>query len=76
SLDRKIVIAIALLLLVSVLVPVLNLMTGPTNPLHVPTYIMSLFGKYLTYALLALAMTILRSSDRRRKAVIMLPPPF
>ncbi|MGO6903199.1 urea ABC transporter permease subunit UrtC, partial [Rhizobium ruizarguesonis] len=58
SLDRKIVIAIALLLLVAVLVPVLNLMTGPTNPLHVPTYIMSLFGKYLTYALLALALDL------------------
>ncbi|NKM88359.1 urea ABC transporter permease subunit UrtC [Rhizobium laguerreae] len=58
SLDRKIVIAIALLLLVAVLVPVLNLMTGPSNPLHVPTYIMSLFGKYLTYALLALALDL------------------
>ncbi|WP_439872200.1 urea ABC transporter permease subunit UrtC [Rhizobium leguminosarum] len=58
SLDRKIVIAIALLLLVAVLVPVLNLMTGPTNPLHVPTYIMSMLGKYLAYALLALALDL------------------
>ncbi len=28
------------------------------NPLHVPTYIMALFGKYLTYALLALALDL------------------
>jgi urea transport system permease protein len=58
SLDRKIVIAIAALLAVAILVPVLNLTTGPANPLHVPTYIMSLFGKYLTYALLALALDL------------------
>ena len=58
SLDRKISIAIAILLLVAVLVPVLNLLTGPENPLHIPTYIMALFGKYLTYALLALALDL------------------
>ena len=58
SLDRKISIAIAILLMVAVLVPVLNLMTGPENPLHIPTYIMALFGKYLTYALLALALDL------------------
>ena len=58
SLDRRISIAIALLLAVAILVPVLNLATGPTNPLHIPTYIMALFGKYLTYALLALALDL------------------
>lgn len=58
SLDRKIVVALVLLLAIAVLVPVLNLMTAPTHPLHVPTYIMSLFGKYLTYALLALALDL------------------
>jgi urea transport system permease protein len=58
SLDRKIVVALVLLLAIAVLVPVLNLMTPPSNPLHVPTYIMSLFGKYLTYALLALALDL------------------
>ncbi|KQV10799.1 urea ABC transporter permease subunit UrtC [Rhizobium sp. Root1203] len=58
SLDRKIVVALILLLAIAVLVPVLNLMTAPSNPLHVPTYIMSLFGKYLTYALLALALDL------------------
>jgi urea transport system permease protein len=58
SLDRKIVIGIALLLALAVLVPALNLLTAPTSALHIPTYIMSLFGKYLTYALLALALDL------------------
>jgi urea transport system permease protein len=58
SLDRKIIVALVLLLAIAVLVPVLNLMTPATSPLHIPTYIMSLFGKYLTYALLALALDL------------------
>lgn len=58
ALDRKIVIAIFILLGLAVLVPALNLLTGPDNPLHIPTYIMSLFGKYLTYAMLALALDL------------------
>jgi len=58
SLDRKIVIGIALLIALAILVPALNLLTAPTSALHIPTYIMSLFGKYLTYALLALALDL------------------
>ncbi len=58
SLDRKIIVALFILLVLAVLVPVLNLMTPATSPLHIPTYIMSLFGKYLTYALLALALDL------------------
>jgi urea transport system permease protein len=58
SLDRKIVIAIILLLALAILVPAANLLTAPDSALHVPTYIMSLFGKYLTYALLALALDL------------------
>jgi urea transport system permease protein len=58
SLDRRIVIAVVILLALALLVPVLNLFTSPDNPLHVPTYIMSLFGKYLTYAMLALALDL------------------
>lgn len=58
SLDRKIIVALVILLALAVLVPVLNLMTPETSPLHIPTYIMSLFGKYLTYALLALALDL------------------
>ena len=58
SLDRRISIAIAILLAVAVLVPLSNLLLPETSPLHVPTYLMSLFGKYLTYALLALALDL------------------
>ncbi|AYG67061.1 urea ABC transporter permease subunit UrtC [Rhizobium sp. CCGE531] len=58
SLDRRISIAIAILLAVAVLVPLANLALPETSPLHVPTYLMSLFGKYLTYALLALALDL------------------
>lgn len=58
SLDRKIIVALIILLALAVLVPVLNLMTPATSPVHIPTYIMSLFGKYLTYALLALALDL------------------
>ena len=41
-----------------VMVPVLNLMVPETNFFHISTFTMSLWGKYLTYALLALAVDI------------------
>jgi urea transport system permease protein len=58
SLDRRISIAISILLAVAVLVPLSNLALPETSALHVPTYLMSLLGKYLTYALLALALDL------------------
>jgi urea transport system permease protein len=58
SLDRKIIVAIAVLLALAVLVPASNLLTSPQSALHIPTYVVSLFGKYLTYALLALALDL------------------
>ncbi|WP_047456664.1 urea ABC transporter permease subunit UrtC [Rhizobium rhizogenes] len=58
SLDRRISIAIAILIAVAFLVPLSNLLLPETSALHVPTYLMSLFGKYLTYALLALALDL------------------
>ena len=36
----------------------LNLGTAPGHPLHVPTYAVSLAGKYLCYAILALAVDL------------------
>ncbi|PZU23430.1 MAG: urea ABC transporter permease subunit UrtC [Shinella sp.] len=56
--DRKIVAVLFVLLAIGVLVPASNLLLSPENPLHVPTYAMSLFGKYLCYALLALALDL------------------
>jgi urea transport system permease protein len=58
SLDRRILVVIGLLLAAAILVPVSHLLLGPDNPLHVPTYIVSLVGKYLTYAMLALALDL------------------
>jgi urea transport system permease protein len=58
SLDSKVLIVIAVLLALAVLVPVSHLVLGPDNPLHIPTYIVSLTGKYLTYAMLALALDL------------------
>ncbi|MCY1668001.1 urea ABC transporter permease subunit UrtC [Rhizobium sp. SL86] len=58
ALEGRIVAAIAILLAVAVLVPASNLLTPPDSALHIPTYAMSLMGKYLCYALLALALDL------------------
>ena len=58
ALDRRIVIAIAIILAVAVLAPASNLLLPADNPLRIPTYVMSLMGKYLTYALLALTLDL------------------
>ncbi len=58
AMDRKIFVAIAVLIAIGILVPVSSVFLPETNPLHVPTYIMQLFGKYLTYALLALTLDL------------------
>jgi urea ABC transporter, permease protein UrtC len=58
ALEGKIVVAIAILLAVAVLVPALNLLVPPESALHIPTYAVSLMGKYLCYALLALALDL------------------
>ncbi len=43
---------------VAILVPVLNLALPSDHPLYVPTYMVSLMGKYLCYALLALSVDL------------------
>jgi urea transport system permease protein len=58
ALEGKIVVAVAILLGIALLVPALNLLTPPGSALHIPTYAVSLFGKYLCYALLALALDL------------------
>jgi urea transport system permease protein len=50
---------LGVLLAAAVLVPVLNLATSPDSAVHVPTYVVSLLGKYLTYALLALSVDLI-----------------
>jgi urea transport system permease protein len=49
---------IVLLLGGAVLLAALNLGTAPTSALHVPTYVIALAGKYLCYAMLALAVDL------------------
>ncbi|MDI4665802.1 urea ABC transporter permease subunit UrtC, partial [Xanthobacter autotrophicus] len=46
------------MLAVAVLVPASNLLLPPGHPLHVPDYMIPLLGKYLTYALLAVAVDL------------------
>ena len=40
------------------LVPILNSMVGPESALHVPDYMISLIGKFLCFAIVALAMDL------------------
>ena len=56
--SRRITITIAILLAAAVIVPILNLALPPSNPFHVPAYLVALIGKYLTFALLALALDL------------------
>jgi len=49
---------LAALLLLGLVVPCLNLFTSPTAALHVPDYAVTLLGKYLCYALLALSVDL------------------
>ena len=58
SLDGKVLAGVAILIALAILVPVLSLATGPDSALHMPTYLVALFGKYLTYAMLALALDL------------------
>ncbi|MFZ1431630.1 MAG: urea ABC transporter permease subunit UrtC [Geminicoccaceae bacterium] len=51
-------VVVPLLLAVAILVPVLNLATDPSSAWHVPTYVVSLVGKYLCFAILALSLDL------------------
>src|SRR4029079_7124878 len=50
--------AIALLVLIAALVPVLNLWVPADSSFHVPSYMVPLLGKYLCYALLAVSLDL------------------
>lgn len=52
-------ITVVLLLAAAVLVPVLNLMASPASAFYVPTWVMSLLGKYLCFAMLALSVDLI-----------------
>ena len=56
--DRRIAITIFILLAIAVIVPLLNLAVPQDSALHIPPYAVALFGKYLCYAMLALALDL------------------
>ncbi len=59
GLDRGALIVVAILIAVAILVPVLNLYVRPGNPFHIPAHLVPLFGKYLSYALLAMSIGLI-----------------
>ncbi|MCB2262559.1 MAG: urea ABC transporter permease subunit UrtC [Candidatus Thiosymbion ectosymbiont of Robbea hypermnestra] len=56
--DRGGQLLLAVLALAAVLVPLLNLAVPASSPWHLSTYTVTLLGKYLTYALLAVAVDL------------------
>ncbi len=57
-LDRKGMVFLAVVLAAAVFVPVANLAVPEGSPLHVSDYLVPLLGKYLCYALLAVAVDL------------------
>ncbi|KAB2929927.1 MAG: urea ABC transporter permease subunit UrtC [Candidatus Contendobacter sp.] len=56
--DRAGLVLLAVLALIGVGVPILNLWVPPDHPLHLTAYTVTLLGKYLCYALLAVAVDL------------------
>jgi len=57
--SRPAAIFLALLAAVAVLTPILSLAVPPSSPLHLSTYVLMLVGKYMCYAMLALAVDVI-----------------
>ncbi len=56
-LDRLGLVFIAILALAAIAIPFMAL-APPSSPFHMPSYLVQLFGKYLCYAILALALDL------------------
>ena len=56
--DRGGQIMLAILAVVTLVVPILNLAVPESSPWHLSSYTLTLLGKYLTYALLAVAVDL------------------
>ena len=59
SLDRGATMFLIAVAAIAIVVPILNLVLPESSAFHVPTYLVSLFGKYACYALLALAIDLI-----------------
>ena len=58
ALDRRAAPVVLVLIAIAALVPVLHLALPAGHALHVPTYLVVLLGKYLCFALLAVALNL------------------
>jgi urea transport system permease protein len=58
GLDRRAAWIILALAATAIAIPAANLLIPAGQPGHVPTHLVALFGKYLTYAMLALALDL------------------
>src|SRR3974390_3046294 len=58
-LDRGAAVLLMLLVAFAITVPVLNLLVPSDSSLHVSTYLVALFGKYICYAILALSIDLI-----------------
>jgi urea transport system permease protein len=59
SLDRGAIFFLVTVCGIAIAVPILNLLVPPTSAFHVSTYLVSLFGKYACYAILALSIDLI-----------------
>src|SRR5213083_266374 len=59
SLDRSATVFLIVVAAVGVLIPLSNLLLPASSLLQVPTYLVALFGKYVCYAILALAIDLI-----------------
>jgi urea transport system permease protein len=57
--DRGGQIFLGILFLCAVLVPLMNLLPPPASALHLSSYTVTLLGKYMTYAMLAIAVDLI-----------------
>ncbi|TFF25324.1 urea ABC transporter permease subunit UrtC [Jiella endophytica] len=57
-LGPRVWILVAVILAAAILVPLANLALPPDHALHVPSYLVPLWGKYVCYALLALSLDL------------------
>lgn len=57
-LDTRMALTLAVLFVITVGVPAANLLITPGSTGHVPTYLVALMGKYLCYAILAVALDL------------------
>ncbi len=58
-LGRSGVLFLSAVIAVALIVPFCNLVFPPSSPLHVPTYLVALWGKYICYAILALSIDLI-----------------